>query len=117
MKTKVTRQFINQVYDRVFRAGYCDLQHIFWNCEKRFYNCGVYGWNFDVYTDYTADGESIAFTTGYRNMTGERVDSDILRKYDSIARAIIDDYKKPYEERCRELDSNRAAFIAELVKA
>ena len=114
MKNTITRAMIHNIYDTVYRAGYCDLAHIFWNQSRRFYNKGVYGWNFDVYTDHTASGETIAFTTGYRNMTGDRIPSDLLQKYDTIARAIIDDYKKPYEERCKELDANRVAFIAEL---
>lgn len=117
MKNTITRQLINQLYDKVYRAGYCDLQHIFWNQSRRAYNCGVYGWNFDVYTDHTASGETIAFTTGYRNMTGDRIPNAILQKYDKAARAIIDDYKKPYEQRAEELDKNRAAFIAELLQA
>lgn len=112
----ITRATINQLYDKVFRARYCDLQNIFWNTSRRAYNSGVYGWNFDLYTEYS-NGVSIAFTTGYRNMTGDRIPSDILQKYDTIARAILDDYKKPYDERCKELDKNRAAFIAELLQA
>ena len=116
MKNTITRATINQLYDKVYRAGYCDLQNIFWNKSRRAHNSGAYGWNFDLYAEY-CNGISLAFTTGYRNMTGERIPSDLLQKYDAIARAIIDDYKKPYEQKCEELDKNRADFITELLQA
>lgn len=116
MKNTITRAMIKQLHDKVFKAGYCDLQHIFWNTSRRAYNSGVYGWNFDIYAEYS-NGLHLAFTTGYRNMIGDRIPSDLLQKYDTIARAIIDDYKKPYDEKCEELDKNRAAFIAELLQA
>lgn len=115
MKTEVTRKQINKFYDEVYRAGYCDLQNIFRYEEPRFYNHGVYGWNFDVYTDHTESGDSVAFTTGYRNMTGERIPSELLKRYDEAAREILkNSFAVGFEETKKALDENRAAFIAEL---
>lgn len=88
-KTKTTRKEIRQIYDRVYQTGYCNLQHIFAYESAVFYNSGVYGWNFDVFTEYTAGGDIVAFTTGYRNMTGERIPSELLKRYDEAAREIL----------------------------
>ena len=49
-------------------------------------NSGVYGWNCDIYVDNARD---IAITTGYRNMRGQRIPDEIIRKYDEIAKEII----------------------------
>lgn len=115
MKEKITMKFVTSYYDFVFRAGYCDLQNIFRYEEPRFYNCGVYGWNCDIYTDWTQGGESIAFTTGYRNMRGDSIPSDILKKYDSIAKQIVDDWTIPFGEKKKQLEANREQFIIALV--
>lgn len=114
-KNEITRADIKRLYDKVYRAGYCDLQNIFKYQSRRFYNSGVYGWNFDVYTEYTENGESVAITTGYRNMIGERIPLELLEKYDKAARAIIENvFSKSYEDIEKALDENRRAFIAEL---
>lgn len=113
-KNEISRQTINQIYDKVYCAGYCDLAHIFYNKSRRAYNSGVYGWNFDLFTDCTKDGDIIAFTTGYRNMTGDRIPSELLQKYDQAARDIISS-RGPWEEIEKKLDDNRRAFIEELI--
>ena len=64
------------------------------------YTCGVYGWNFDA---YCVDGFTIC--TGYRNMPGESVaDYETLNKYETAAEKIYNDYKRPYEERIKEIN-------------
>ena len=74
-KIKVAMKEVNN-FRKVYRMGYCDLQYIMQGVEPTFYNSGVYGWNCDIYVDYSRD---IAITTGYRNMRGERIPHDILR--------------------------------------
>lgn len=116
MKKETTRAFLTGFYDHVFRAGYCDLQNIYRYEEPRFYNHGVYGWNFDVFTDHTENGESVAITTGYRNMTGKLIPYDIIEKYNSKARKILEvPFSTPFEETQKQLEENRRAFIAELM--
>jgi hypothetical protein len=112
-KIKTTNKYINQVWNHVFRAGYCDLQYIMKGEDPVYYNCGVYGWNWDGYCDYKRD---IAITTGYRNMTGERIPDEIIEKYTKIAKEICEDYwKKPYEEVQKALEENRENFFEELL--
>lgn len=108
MKTKTSMIDITRSYDKVYRCGYCDLQYLFSGEEARFYNCGVYGWNCDIFTDYV-DGKSIAVTTGYRNMRGERIPDYIVKAFDSAAKSILcESYSYKRVEKHEEL---RRAFF------
>ena len=106
-------KYICNNYNKVFRAGYCDLQYIMKYEDPIYYNSGVYGWNCDVYCDFAKD---IAITTGYRNMRGERITDEILEKYTAIAKEISENYKMPYAEMKEKLDENRRNFFDELDK-
>ena len=110
MKQHTTIKSIRNNWNKVFRCGYCDLQYIMKYHEPNFYNSGVYGWNCDIYCDYAND---IAVTTGYRNMAGQCIPGEIIRKYSDTAKEICKSYKS-YDETKRALDENRAAFFAEL---
>ena len=68
-KIKFTRSDVNRIYSRVYRAGYCELYPLYRESEAIGYNCGVYGWNFDIYTF----GSGIAITSGYRSMCGDQL--------------------------------------------
>lgn len=99
-------------FRHVFRAGYCDFQFIMYGIEPQFYNSGVYGWNCNLYADYSRD---CIITTGYRNMRGSLIPSEIIRKYDAAARAIIDGHNfTQYAEMCAALEDNRNKFFSEL---
>lgn len=112
MKIETTMKRVVQLYPKVFRCGYCDLQNIFKYEEPVYYNCGVYGWNCDIYVNFKRD---IAITTGYRNMRGERVPDEIIRKYDAIAREILKStWEVSYDELKAKLDENRENFLNEL---
>ena len=111
-KQHIAIKNIKNNYKKVFRAGYCDLQHIMRYEEPKYYNSGVYGWNCDIYIDYQYD---IAITTGYRNMAGKRIPSEILEKYSEIAKEIVkNQFSKPFAKIDEELTQNRKAFFKEL---
>ena len=114
MKTHIAIKFIRQNYSKKFYCGYCDLQHIMYYTEPTFYNSGVYGWNCDIYTNATRD---IAITTGYRNMTGQRIPDELIKKYDSTAKETMKNaINKTYEEVKKELEQNKENFLDELAK-
>ena len=114
-KIKTTNKHIKAIWEHVYRCGYCDLQYIMRGEEPVYYNCGVYGWNYDAYCDYK---RNIAITTGYRNMTGARVPDELIEKYTNIAKEILEDYwKKPYEEIQKALEENRENFFEELLNS
>lgn len=111
-KQHATIKYIRALWGKTFRCGYCELYYIFYNEEPVYYNSGVYGWNCDIYCDYKRD---IAITTGYRNMTGERIPSEILKKYTDIAKSIIENQgKMPFDEIKKALNENRENFLDEL---
>ena len=113
MKTKTTMKYITNLYNNVYSCGYCDLQDIMRHVEPRYYNCGVYGWNCDIYVDFSRD---IAITTGYRNMRGRTIPHELIKKYSDIAKAIYKDcWTKPFDKLNAELEENRENFFNELL--
>lgn len=112
-KIKTTNKYIKAVWGNVYRCGYCDLQYIMKGEDPVYYNCGVYGWNWDGYCDFK---RNVAITTGYRNMTGRVIPHEIINRYSEIAKEICKDYwNKPYDEIQKALAENREKFFDELV--
>lgn len=87
MGRETTRKRIASDYI-CYGAGYCDLQCLLRYQARDYYTCGVYGWNFDVFTF----GHH-AVTTGYRGMI-HHVDRQF--KLEEI-----------YEQKAREIQANR----------
>ncbi len=106
---------ICEQFKKVWRCGYCDLQYIFSHDDERFYNCGVYGWNCDLIPDYANDQ---IITTGYRNMRGARIPSELIEKYSKKASATRAKYngfdRATYEKREKALNKIKADFLTEL---
>lgn len=111
MKIKTSMKICNR-YNRVFRAGYCDLQRIFNtpDYEATYYNCGVYGWNCDLYTDWKHD---TIITTGYRNTRGRLIPSELIAKYDKKAQKIGAS-NKDWTYKRRKYNENAERFLEEL---
>lgn len=111
-KARVTRKWVHDNFI-CCAVGYCDLQNLLRYTSADYYTCGVYGWNFDVYTfgDY-------AITTGYRGMIDNvRKDyHDIIRKYENMAEELNEnhglDFK--YEEHKAELKKLLGDFLKEV---
>lgn len=108
MKFKTTTKAIREGTPsaKLVNAGYCALQYMLRNHAPIAYTCGVYGWNYDV---YQIDGLTIC--TGYRGMPGRTANG--ISEYEHKARSIIEDYKRPYEERAAEIEALLAEFIAQ----
>lgn len=109
--TNITKHF-----KHVYRCGYCDLHYIMRDTEPRYYNYGIYGWNCDIYTY-----GSIAITTGYRNMRGDRIPDNILEEYTNNAKQIIEEYHNSsnymtYEEYRKKMDINIDNFMDAIQK-
>ena len=94
-KAKVTRKWIKDNFTCI-NVGYCNLQHLLHYQNKDYFTCGVYGWNFDIYTfgDY-------AITTGYRGMINN-VTKDytaLIYEYERKAREIEEDWNYKGDKR------------------
>lgn len=92
MKYKTTTKAIKNLFPNVKSAGYCSIQNLLRGIEPVAYNCGVYGWNYDV---YNINGLTIC--TGYRNMPGARVKG--ASEFETRALAIWENYNTPYEQK------------------
>lgn len=108
MEYKTTQKNIRYMYSgKIYSVGYCGACYLLRGLDRFAYNSGVYGWNCDY---YAIDG--LCICTGYRphgiNTIGH------TEKYESEARAICEQYDRPYEERMEEIAKIREKWIAEL---
>ena len=85
MKLKTTKKELNQNYNYIIRGGYCEFQTLLSTPKARemFYACGVYGWNWDAYEIEASDGSRVCVCTGYRDLTGKRLEG--LEKFEKKA--------------------------------
>ena len=110
-KLQATRKDIKARYNRIFNVGYCNMPYLLTGIEPSFYNCGVYGWNWDAYEIE----DNICIITGYRNTLGVDVDSKQLREYEEKAREIRNDWNKNYQEQVDLIKELREKFIKEVL--
>lgn len=91
MTFQTTAKNILANYNTIIFTGYCNLQHLLQYENPIAYTAGIYGWNADIYTV-----NNIAICTGYRPFGNIRPNYDITRKYDDLAREIIN---APYKDK------------------
>lgn len=84
MKKKITRNDMKWMYNKIIKIGYCELQYLLYFDDPKYYNHGVYGWNYDVY-----DFDDIAICTGYNPVGNVKPEHEIIRKYDDAAKLIV----------------------------
>lgn len=77
MKSEITSKKLKRMY-RVYRVNSSEIQYSFLGKPPIFYNCGVYGWNYDVYIPDPY--KDIAIITGYRALNCEMLDSEKIKK-------------------------------------
>lgn len=113
MKTYATKkQLKNYFGNSIYQAGYCSLYPLFNSSDARFYNRGVYGWNFDVVVLYNDCGESFAITTGYRNMFGKELPERCKKIIKNAKKYIAN--SPSYEQELKYLKQARKKFIKAL---
>lgn len=114
MKYRTTKKAIRESGAAVYKIGYCDLQFLLRFNNPFAYSEGVYGWSCDYYRIGGAfDG--VIISTGY-DPIGRKVDYTIIREYNEKARAIIDNYNLPYEQREAEVKTLLNEFIGVISK-
>ena len=110
MKTKVTAKHIKRSFPFVIETGYCDLQFLLSCMEPRWYTCGTYGWNADI---YMVDCSTV-IVTGYRpfgNYDGWKQ----ARKYNKLAEELNEKYRwGDYEKRKEELRKLIDEYVKEV---
>ena len=109
MKNKVTRKYINMIFDDIFSVGYCGCQFLLWDISPFAYNSGVYGWNCDYYNI-----GGVIICTGYRphgrSTTGKTAE------YEKMAYDIYHNYELSYDERIEKIRGIRNEWISKLLE-
>ena len=126
MKTKIAMTTLKKIGYRFMSAGYCDLYKIVngSRIDPQYYNCGVYGWNCDIYTEWTQRAGAVAISTGYRNMRGPMIPREVIEEYSEKADAIRETFEKEYrpggdwyQERADALNANWYDFVIAAFRA
>ena len=104
MKIRTTKNELNNNYNYIIRGSYCEFQTLLRTPKARemFYARGVYGWNWDAYEIEASDGTRVCICTGYRDLTGKRLQG--LEKFEKKAVKIWD-----YNDRTKTFDQRRKA--------
>lgn len=106
MKQKATRNTIKRNYNNILNVGYANLQNLLRYDEAKFYNAGVYGWNWNA---YELD-KNTCIITGYRNTLGNDIDHNYIVKINNKAREIVKD-SISYEDKIKQLEELKQEFL------
>lgn len=112
MKIKVTQKQIKEGYDKILIVGYCDLYYLLRGLDPRYYTCGVYGWNSDIY-HYD---NRVAICTGYRPFGNVQTNWELNNKYNEKARKVYEDYDIPYQKRIDKINKLLDKYIKEVLE-
>ena len=116
MRLKTTKRQIkkNTHPDHLLAVGYCDLQYLL-RFEKPFaYSMGVNGWACDYY-EIEFDNQTYIISTGY-NPIGNRIDYDLAKNFEKIARSYARSKYTTYEKRKKGYDRLLNKFMEEVTK-
>lgn len=105
MKLRTSKKEINNSYNTILKAGYCELQTLLKYQDPFAYSCGIYGWNCDYY-----DINGVCISTGYRAI-GKRVDYNIVNEYERKAQEIVYNGSYSYDQIKSLLDALITEFI------
>ena len=98
MKTKVTKREVMNGYSEVAEIGYCELQTVLSYIDAKYYTCGLYGWNSDIY-----EIGNFAICTGYRPFGTFRPNYKTVRSLEDKAKKIYSNKTWKYETKVRKV--------------
>lgn len=112
MKTKITRKQVNESGMSLI----ADTQVLLYYQKPTYYNCGVYGWNWDCYVFYTTGYKTYFVLNGYRNFPSNRVypDYDFVRGYEEKAREIQKDFSISFDEKKEKINNLLKDFLCKV---
>jgi hypothetical protein len=110
MKLKTTKKQVKNYYNNIYSIGCCDAEYLLQGVNPFAYSSGACGWSCDYY-----EVEDVCISTGY-NTIGERINYDLVRKYDDKAKAIFEDYSIDYQKRKNKVNRLLVKFINEIKK-
>ena len=108
MKTKISRKDAQNICDYVFVGSIPQIHDIMRGNGPKYYNCGKYGWNWDLCTiPYVLiEGDNglwvtrytVGIMTGYRNTTGIQIPHELEKRFQRRAAEIEDWYDEHFRE-------------------
>lgn len=106
MKNLVTRKKMKESYSNIIKIPYCNAQFLLRNINPFAYSTMSEGWACDYYIINCS-----VISTGYAPI-GNKVDFDLLQKYENQAQKIWCDYSIGYEEQRRNVSDLLDEFIS-----
>lgn len=110
MKQKMSKNDIRNEFDTVVFVPYCGLDSLLVFDDPIGYNCGVYGWNYDVYDL----GNRCAIVTGYRvpnTIADIQMDHTKMKDYNAWAQAILRNEGVNYDTAKRQIEALKRSLI------
>lgn len=112
MKSKTTQKAIKSNYNSIIRVGYDNLQHLLLFENPIAYTTRVEGWACDIY-----DVDGVAISTGYTPFGNIRPSYSLCREYDEKARAIVNSWDIPHDEKKAQITSLLHEFREKVLTA
>ena len=106
MKKEATKNTIKRNYSNIINVGYTNLENLLYLDDAKYYNHGVYGWNWDA---YELD-ENTCLITGYRNTLGDNIDREYTQIIDNKAREILNN-SDDYDDEKQQLDELKQELL------
>lgn len=120
MKLKTTKKAIREQASNLFNVGYCELQYMLGYKNAFAYSSGRDGWSCDYYElTHSRKGIAVILATGYRtNGTGDRLNYDLVKRYEKQSKKIMNTYNtyENVQDRPKLLNSLINLFIEEITK-
>ena len=112
MKYLTTKKAVRAGYAHIIGIGYCDAQDLLYFRDPVAYSARAEGWACNYY-----DFGGTVISTGYAPLTtvNATVSYARVRWYNDKAKAIVNQYDKPYEQRKAEVEELLQAFVAECI--
>ena len=107
---EMTRNDVKKAFTKIYAADYCSLECLLKNQLRIGYNAGTFGWNYDVFSL----NENVALRTGYRNMPGKEIPTNITSYYNKRAEEIFHNPILSYEEKNKNLSELIDQLVDEL---
>lgn len=95
MKFKTTKKAIREGYYQILGIGYCSMYYLLHFTNPIAYSVRSEGWSCDYY-----DIDGLCISTGYApiNSKNVKVSYEFIDQYENMARDIVCDYNRPYDE-------------------
>lgn len=93
-------------WKEVYYCAYCELSELLRSAD--YYNAGSYGWNWDGFII-----EDKLIITGYRNLKGKRIPIETCKKYNDLAKEVVNSATN-WDEKSEKLNELKSKLINEL---